>query len=235
MKIAISQPRYLPALNYLQRIIVSDKFVILDDVQHQRRAFEHRNRVRDSFKAHWLTIPINRAKTSRPLIKEMQVLSKEWINNHKMQLKLYYNNAPFFEPEIIDYLYEDLEDKTNFVEITLLQLIRTFSLLDLCDKINLQRSSSIAIKNTGPEKLFKITKFLNGQVYISGPNGRNYLKKSLFNGIKVVFHDFEFPVYRQLGKEFIPWTAWIDCLFNIGLHKTKNILTRKVDLNENWT
>ena len=69
MKIAISQPRYLPALNYLQRIVVSDKFVLLDDVQHQSRAFEHRNKVRDAKKSRWLSIPIDRSATSRPLLK----------------------------------------------------------------------------------------------------------------------------------------------------------------------
>ena len=43
--VAISQPRYLPAINYLDRIVRADVFVLLDTCQHQPRAFEHRNRV----------------------------------------------------------------------------------------------------------------------------------------------------------------------------------------------
>ena len=33
MRIMISQPRYLPTINYLRRILSSDLFIILDNVQ----------------------------------------------------------------------------------------------------------------------------------------------------------------------------------------------------------
>ena len=54
----ISQPRYLPALNYLQRLYFADIFVIFDVVQREVRGFENRNKLLLP-KPKWLTIPVS--------------------------------------------------------------------------------------------------------------------------------------------------------------------------------
>jgi hypothetical protein len=58
MKIVISQPRYLPTLNYLIRLYFSDCFVLLDNVQRQARGYENRNKLLMP-SAKWLSISIS--------------------------------------------------------------------------------------------------------------------------------------------------------------------------------
>jgi hypothetical protein len=231
MKIAISQPRYLPALNYLQRIVASDKFVLLDDVQHQSRAFEHRNKVRDNKKSRWLSIPIDRSITSRPLLKEMRVADQKWIEDHKNFLRAYYKTSPFFDIVLLDDLYKDLQNDNYFVDIAEKQLLRILDLLNLSSGHKLLRSSDLGLLQSGSNHLASLTKSLGGNVYISGPNGRDYINKGDFDGIQVVYHEFCFPKYDQHNQQFIPWLAWIDCLFNVGIEKTRKIITSNVNLS----
>ena len=230
MKIAISQPRYLPSLNYLQRIVISDRFVLLDDVQHQSRAFEHRNKVRDDKKSRWLSIPIDRSITSRPLLQEMQIADQNWIEDHKNLLRAYYKKSPFFDSTLLDDLYKDIENDKYFVDIAEKQLLRILDLLNLSSGHKLLRSSDFGLLQSGSSHLASLTKTLGGNVYISGPNGRDYINISDFEDINVVYHEFCFPYYDQHTKKFIPWLAWIDCLFNIGIEKTFKIITGKVNL-----
>ena len=68
------------------------------------------------------------------------------------------------------------------------------------------------------ERLAEIVEALGGDVYLSGPEGRNYLDVSLFEkkGIKVEFQDFKHPLYEQRYEGFIPNMSAIDALFNVG-------------------
>ena len=56
------QPAYLPWLGYLERISLSDKFVILDQVQFEKNSFINRNKIKTKEDALWLTIPVNLKK-----------------------------------------------------------------------------------------------------------------------------------------------------------------------------
>lgn len=227
MRVAISQPRYLPALNYLQRILLVDKFVLLDSVQHQRRAFEHRNRVRDNISERWLSIPIDRTRGSRPQIKDMKVVSNEWIDYHKQVLRYCYRHAPFFSNDVLDNLYQGMESLRLFVDIAELHLKRVFELLEI--PVNLServiRSSLIDAGGTGSELIAKICTKLGADEYVSGPNGRNYLKPEQFSTIRILYHEYDHPVYCQHSDRFIPWLAWVDCFFNEGPKKTRELIS----------
>jgi hypothetical protein len=75
------------------------------------------------------------------------------------------------------------------------------------------------------EEVPKITEFnpkVGGDVYLSGPSGRNYLDLSLFKDIKVDFLEFKHPIYKQCYKGFIPNMSAIDALFNLGVFPNEN-------------
>ena len=46
MKISAHQPAYLPWAGYLQRIHMSDVFVLLDEVQFEKNSFTNRNQIK---------------------------------------------------------------------------------------------------------------------------------------------------------------------------------------------
>jgi len=56
--ISIHQPGYLPWLGFFKKILSSDVFVFLDDVQYKKHEFQNRNKIRTSNGSIMLTVPI---------------------------------------------------------------------------------------------------------------------------------------------------------------------------------
>ncbi len=219
MKVAISQPRYLPALNYIQRIAIVDIFVLLDDVQHSRE-FENRNRIKTPNGPIWLTIPC-KGKRHRKNINELRISGWGWIDKHKRTIYLNYKKAKFFSEDFLEYLYDinkTSDSLTDILEEHLKKICEYFNI-----KTKIIRSSELEVKEKGEKKLYLICKRLGATTYISGPMGRNYIKDKWEN-IEVLYHDFEYPQHKQLWGDFIPWMAFIDPLFNEGKNFVKEII-----------
>ncbi|HAT8183748.1 TPA: hypothetical protein GDG03_15245 [Legionella pneumophila] len=212
MKGMISQPRYLPTFNYLQRIYQSEIFVILDDVQHQRRCVEHRNKIINNDKEFWLSIPIERKKTSRPLIQDM-IIQSDFIEEHHLIIKQAYSKCRYYEDDLFKKIYN--LQQFNFVAFFQDSIKNIFDLFNLAMP-EIILSSTLNTEASGSKKLADICKKTGIDLYISGPNGRNYLNDSDFQNTQVLFHDFLFPTYSQTSKVFIPWMCWLDGYFNEG-------------------
>ncbi|QXM05179.1 WbqC family protein [Crassaminicella indica] len=225
-KIAISQPRYLPACNYIERMIISDVFVMLDNVQHQKRAFEHRNRIRTTNGCCWLSIPIDRKNSKSDKIKDLLVLNDEsWEENHYKNFVHNYKKTPFYD-EIIKLLEEFYSKKRiYFNEVVRDMLNILINYLEL--KVKVEWASNYIWKCKKDDLLIEITKYFDGDIYISGPNGRNYIDKNKFikNDIELVFHEYNHPVYNQIWGDFIPYMTIWDMLFYCGKDTVKYIKT----------
>ena len=67
-------------------------------------------------------------------------------------------------------------------------------------------------------------KKLDGNKYLSGPDGRKYLDTSPFvkSGIEIEFFDFPSAAYRQTFSGFELGLTALDCFFNTG-----NVLTEE--------
>lgn len=225
MKIAISQPRYLPAINYIQRVLLADIFVLLDCVQHQPRAFEHRNKIKTPSGPIWLSIPLRRDH-SRMVIKDLKVENTQWKEKHLETIGFFYKRAKFFDEALLADLYAFRYE--YLVDINEYMLRRVLSLLGV-DRVII-RSSSLNLKQEHDKKLAEIVKILDGDVYLSGPNGRHYINKDNFPGLTVLYHDFYYPWYSQLWGEFVPWLAFPDVLFNVGIEQFSAMLRCNYEL-----
>ncbi|HRY85841.1 MAG TPA: WbqC family protein [Candidatus Omnitrophota bacterium] len=239
MKVVISQPRYLPALNYLQRLCFADLFVFLDTVQRQSRGWENRNQILNGDQAKWLTVPIR--SSSRELIKHSIIDHPDWIKEHKLSLVKAYEKHPFFEKKSIDAFYKDAEivfqnSEGRFGAVITHLLKNACALFGFSPKIILASELPHTFDlSHGPAKLADICKEIKATAYISGPNGRAYGVREAFEGspIKVYFHDFKHPQYRQQGRSgFTPYLAFFDALFNVGFEKTKEWIHDKPVLSE---
>ena len=218
--IAISQPRFLPAINYLQRIYHVDYFVILDNVQHQKQGFEHRNKIANGNKAEWASLRIDRSVTSRPIISNMRLANNTGLPDILNKCRLYYSDAPFFDVELLSYV---LGIDTNPTQLMFTSYIID-SLMAIFSQINLTvtpakflLASELSVPNTvGPVNLLNICAKLSCTHYISGPNGRNYLDNSWPQSINVQYHDFQYPTYNRSPHLPIPWLCFLDPLFWAG-------------------
>jgi hypothetical protein len=81
-----------------------------------------------------------------------------------------------------------------------------------------QRASVLNTSQSGSELITEICQKVDATEYLSGRDGKNYLKVESFLalGIKLDFQNFIHPVYSQMHGEFIPAMSVVDLLFNHG-------------------
>jgi len=58
LKVAISQPSYLPWCGFFDLVDQVDQFVLLDDAQFVKQSWHQRNRIKSSSGLQWLTVPV---------------------------------------------------------------------------------------------------------------------------------------------------------------------------------
>ncbi|RCV64111.1 WbqC-like protein family protein [Methanophagales archaeon] len=220
MIIAIHQPNYLPYLGFFDKMTKSDIFVIYDNAQFEKGDFQHRNRIRIYHGWKWLTVPVD--KKTKP-INEIKIKNEvatwkgvKWVDAHFKDIKDNYKDVPYYSvyEEGIRRIYERRYDKLADLNMELINfLIKAFDI-----NVEILFSSELGFTSKSTERLVEIVETLGGDVYLSGPKGRDYLDGSLFEkkGINVEFQDFKHPFYRQRYKGFIPNMAAIDALFNVG-------------------
>lgn len=220
----ISQPRYLPALNYLQRICISDVFVVYDIVQRQSRAFENRNRLLLP-DPKWLTIPIH--SSSRALISETVIDGWAWVDSHRAQITDAYRRAPYFDDTVLDlyfsgFLAANYSQSSSFPLATMRALELVMDALDLPHKFRFAsalRDEAIDVAQ-GPLKLRRICEKIGATTYVSGENGRRYGVVECFadSQCQVRFHTYLPETYAQHNHPagFVPYMGFFDALFNCG-------------------
>ncbi len=225
MKIAIHQPNYLPYLGFFDKMNKADVFVIYDDAQFNKEDFQHRNKIRIFNGWKWLTVPVEKKRIPIREIKIRNSLltkGQMWNDVHLSMLKENYINSREFQnyESGIEAIYMSDYEYLFDLNMSLIDfLMKSFGL-----KTKIVFSSEFDFKTKSTERLVDIVDCLDGDVYISGPCGKNYLDTSLFEtkDISVEYQDFRHPVYEQCYESFEPNMASIDALFSIG-RKTFNM------------
>jgi len=214
--VGIHQPEYLPWMGFLNKLVNSDTFVLLDNVQFRKNYFQNRNRIRTADGWVWLTVPIKKAPLET-LISEIAIDdSKPWGESHWKSLKQNYSKAKHFA-EHSNFFEKTYSRKwTRLAELNT-EIIRFFADA-LGIKVEIVLASELQAKGTGTELLLHICEELDADIYLSGRFGRDYLKEETFSetGIRVVYQDFHHLEYEQLFKPFVPEMAGVDFLFNLG-------------------
>ncbi len=223
--VAAHQPNYLPWIGYFHKILKSDMFIILDHVQFSHRGFINRNRVKGPHGAVWLTVPVR--VHGRMRIMDVSIdNTRDWNRKHASTLKAFYAKAPYFE-DIYPVLQEVYDSHwENLAELNIEIIMRLATLLNI--KRKFVRSSTLNPQGKKMEMIIDLCKKVNATVYFSGRGAMKYQDPKTFeeNGIQLVYQEFEHPVYPQRFGEFIPNLSIVDMLFNIGVEKTREILTR---------
>lgn len=218
MIVSINQPAYLPWLGYFHRIAVSDLHIVLDHVQFEKNSFTNRNKARTKEGWCWLTVPVKtRGKFGDLEISKIAIAREHhWAQKHWATIQSCYSKAPYFsryEPELSD-LYN--KDWSHLID--LLTATAGFLLKSLDINTPLVHSSKMQVEGRKDELVLNLCKAVEADLYLSGPLGRNYLDEGLFekNNIKVVYHDYGHPVYRQVYPGFEPFMSALDLLLNHG-------------------
>ncbi len=229
MRVVILQPGYLPWLGFFDQLRRADCFVIYDDVQYTKRDWRNRNRIKTQAEAKYLTVPIiNRGRFDQ-LIKEAEIdYSQNWTRKHLATILANYKRTPFFEnyfPTLIDIL----NSQTKYLLDLNIKVIRACANW-LGIKTQLILSSDLSISGSSTMRLINICQHLKADYYLTGDAASNYLDKTLFDkvNIKLEYHSYKHPVYRQLYPPFLPYMSIIDLLFNHGAESLAILSNEKI-------
>ena len=216
MIISISQPTLFPWLGYFNIIKNSDIFVFLDNVKFEKRSWQMRNRLKATGNTdrceEWIRIP-TKLKKSDTLIKNVIIdNSQDWKIRHIKSFRTYYGkdykNLDFlrniYEQEwtkLSDFNIKFITDCCNFLEIN----------------TKLITASQLPISGKKGQLILNICNHLSATEYLTTVGSRNYLenyaKQFVKSNIKISYHEFQHPVYKQKGV-FLPNLSILDLLFN---------------------
>lgn len=229
-KIVVSQPMYFPWPGFFEQMKLADVFVYYDDVQFPRgKSFINRVQLKTPNVPIWMTIPIKGKHRGFQNINQIKVNDLQlWREDHKRRFYFNYASAPFYKDAY--FLLSSVLDKkgTNLADITI-------DSIEICMKylgLDMQkyRSSELGILGKSTDRLVKIVRQMDGDIYITGHGAKNYLDYNLFeeNEIKVEYINYQKKVYFQQWGEFTPYVSILDLIANTGKEAAKYLTSESI-------
>lgn len=227
---AIMQPTYLPWLGYFDLIDQVDSFVFLSNVQLVKRSWQVRNRIKTMQGELFLTVPIKKNDTSRPLIQNALISYDEnWQKQHLNSIRYAYQKTPYFS--IVFEWFSDV----LFNQYQYLKDLNITIITDICKKIGISTDiidSSLwnDLEGSKDSLLADICCKIGADTYLSAKGSAEYIELErpggnfVEKGINLFYHNYEHPLYKQNGSDFLPYMCILDLLFNEGFENALNII-----------
>ena len=219
------QTGYLPWLGVFHRISLCDIYVSLDTVKFNPRSYDSRNKIKTPHGFKWLKVPTK--KSDSELLKGIKIDNdSNWREEHLKAISHSYLGAEFFEyyskkiEEILGKQHEYLMDLNE-------ELVKFF-LDELKIKVKFLKASKLGIDGSKNQYLINLCRAFNADVYVFGQMGKEYADRELWenNNIKLFFHDYNHPEYKQKFGSFEPNLSVIDLLFNHGQQESAMIIKK---------
>lgn len=216
---AIHQPQFIPWLGYFDKIDQSDVFIFLDNVQYKKNEYQNRNKIKTVSGWQWLTVPVLYEFPQK--INEVRINNKtDWRKKHIHALVTNYSKAKYFE-KYFGYFEKLYSREWKFISDISIEVTK-----QLAEFLGIKKRFYAASKllsgtdkeEEPTERLITLCRITGADTYLSGKDGAKYMdsKKFLESGIRLLFQDFQHPVYGQLFGKFEYYMSAIDLLFNHG-------------------
>ena len=222
MKLSIHQSQYIPWPAYFKKIALSDKFIILDDVQFQKNGVQNRNKLRNKNGEFWLTIPVKGSLGDS--IKDKEIAHDKWKKKHFQSMSQSYSKSPFWDSlkDEIAALYSQETTKLNDINIFFIKFI--ISKLEIDTEIIISSNEDFSGKKS--DLILNICSKFNASKYLSGTGAKDYLDIDSFKkkGIIVEFMESLPAIYTQIHGEFMPGLSIIDMMMNTSSEEIRKYL-----------
>lgn len=215
--LVVLQPGYLPWLGFFDQMRRCSTFVLYDDVQYDKGGWRNRNRIKSKDGPLWLTVPVLTKRRFGQRLLDVEIdTTRPWARSHLRSVRQCYAMAPYIDrylPELSEVLSRPW-DRLVELDIALIALMADWLGLER----HVVRSSEVAIRGSGSERLVELCRHFGATHYLTGDAARAYLDMSLFveRGITVHWHGFRHPTYPQQHGEFVPYLSTVDLVLNCG-------------------
>jgi len=215
--VSIIQPALFPWLGYFDIIKKSDIFVFFDNVKFEKRNWQMRNKIKvltqNDESWIWINIP-TKDVSQNTLIKDTLIdNTKDWKTKHLHMFHSHYGKDVDNIQFVLD-MYKKNWDKICDFNVEFISKCCNFLEIDT----EVVKASNLDVEGKRSKLLLEICKKLGATEYLSGPTAKAYLEndKSIFDKekIKISYHDYSHPIYKQKGKQFIEKLSILDLLFN---------------------
>ncbi|MBN2070241.1 MAG: WbqC family protein [Candidatus Krumholzibacteriota bacterium] len=225
MIVSIHQPSYWPWLGLLDKISRSDRFIVLDNVEANKSAYQYRNIFYCNGKEKFITLPVDYRMGTR--INELAFKNDDWAKDHLARFRNYYLKTPFFREifPLVETLYSAGYDRP--VDLIFATMDFSFKILEIETEILF--SSALDGKGSKAEIVLDLLRKSGATIYLSGKGALDYFTDhdtSEFkrNGIDITWQDFNHPVYEQFpSSPFIAGLGCLDLFFFHGVDRSKKI------------
>ena len=234
MRVAIQQPHYFPWLGYFDKMAKVDAFILMDEVQLEKRSPMTRNRLLDrDGEIRYISIAANQRGHREKAYREI-LLSEDpkWKMENFCLLQEYYRKASFYCEllPLLERFYE--KDFHSLCDCTVESIRLAKELLEIPTRLLLQSELSYNKEQKKSGLILELCLTVDADTYLAGRGASvNYLDRGQFseNGVQIVFQDFQHPEYHQChSNTFVPGISVLDMLFNRGIEDSRRIFWENV-------
>lgn len=199
MLIGVHQPAYFPWLGLMEKIALSEKFVVLDNVQYNARAFQHRTLYSRSTGATYLSLSVQSKnhQVNAVEIRDIMLADASVPRNHFKTLLHRYGKRPGWR-----LVAADLEEILQSPPARLLDLnlaIMRLTMRELGIATELILGSDLKAAGVKSALMLSVVKAAGGNAYLCGSGARDYMVPEDFEeaGVKLYWQSFSHPQYAQ--------------------------------------
>lgn len=220
MIVSAHQPHYLPWIGYVNKIYLSDVFMVMDNMIYTNKGFINRNRIINSKGVQYISVPLLKPNGLITKINELTIDNRahsNWNIKHLRSIKHNYSKGlgyNFFFPLLEDVLIRKNEHFFS-LQMDLIRLILYYLKIDV-KIIIASETQTVGIKEK--DLILNIIRDSNCNKMLLGLGASNqYVDKEFItkNGGEVIHQNFSHPVYIQRSRSFISGVSIIDLLLNV--------------------
>ena len=222
--VSAHQPAYLPWLGYFHKILIADKFVVMDDVQFEKNSFINRNVILQNSNKVMLTIPVATKDYKEKPIKDIKVSDLKWQSKHLKTITQSYCKSNYFSlimPHLEEMFAINSDFLIDYTDYFLRFCVKYFNI-----KTEIIHASSLGICSKKLDYVIELTKKVHGGAFLFGSQGKDYADLNYVNSnnLKGLFQNYHSPRYNQLSKVFIEGLSILDLIFNEPADIIKSII-----------
>lgn len=214
--VSIHQPSYFPWLGLIDKIARSDIFVILDNVQFNHNAYQHRTLYSTIEGERLLTLPVCKGR-SGPKICDLTLADSRAPRKHLEILRNRYRKSLGW-PALVNRIEETLlSSTTKIADLSTATINLTLEAFGINRQVLL--ASELGCCGAKDDLNISIIKAVKADTYLSGSGAKAYQSDEAFSraGIHLLYQEFNHPTYSQShGGPFIPGCFALEWLIEEG-------------------